>query len=117
AALNAAPDGVVSGAAYFGPKETRLLDHYGFERTLQYGTFGIIARFFLVALVWINSFTHNYGWAIIVLTILIKVVLYPLQHKWMLSMRKIQKVQPKMEAIKARYRKHRTDPEQRQKMN
>ncbi len=40
-----------------------------------------------------------------------------LQHKWMLSMRKIQKVQPKMEAIKARYKKHRTDPDQRQKMN
>src|SRR5437870_13608627 len=35
----------------------------------------------------------------------------------MMSMKKLQKVQPKMEAIKARYRKHRTDPEQRQKMN
>jgi YidC/Oxa1 family membrane protein insertase len=117
AALNAAPDGVVSGAAFFGPKETTLLDRYGFERTLQYGTFGIIARFFLIVLKWINKYTHNYGWAIVVLTILIKVVLYPLQHKWMMSMKKLQKVQPKMEAIKARYRKHKTDPEQRQKMN
>ena len=117
AGLNAASDGVVAGEAFFGPKETSLLDRYGFEKTLQYGTFGIIARFFLVALAWINSFTHNWGWAIIVLTIVIKVALYPLQHKWMLSMRKIQKVQPKMEAIKARYKKHRTDPEQRQKMN
>ena len=117
AGVNAAADGVVSGSAFFGPKETSLIDKYGFEKTLQYGTFGIIARFFLVVLTWINGFTHNWGWAIIVLTILIKVVLYPLQHKWMLSMRKIQKVQPKMEAIKARYKKHRTDPEQRQKMN
>ena len=117
AGVNAAGDGVVSGQAFFGPKETGLLDRYGFEKTLQYGTFGIIARFFLIALAWINSFTHNWGWAIIVLTIIIKVVLYPLQHKWMLSMRKIQKVQPKMEAIKARYKKHRTDPEQRNKMN
>jgi YidC/Oxa1 family membrane protein insertase len=117
AGVNSAPDGALSGSAFFGPKETSLLDKYGFEKTLQYGTFGIIARFFLVVLTWINTFTHNWGWAIIVLTILIKVVLYPLQHKWMLSMRKIQKVQPKMEAIKARYKKHRTDPEQRQKMN
>jgi len=117
AGVNAAPDGVVSGAAFFGPKETALLDRYGFERTLQYGTFGIIARFFLIVLNWINKYAHNYGWAIIVLTILIKIVLYPLQHKWMMSMKKLQKVQPKMEAIKARYRKHRTDPEQRQKMN
>jgi len=117
AGVNAAPDGIVAGQAFFGPKETGLLDRYGFEKTLQLGTFGIIARFFLVALTWINGFTHNWGWAIIVLTIVIKVALYPLQHKWMLSMRKIQKVQPKMEAIKARYKKHRTDPEQRQKMN
>ena len=117
AGVNAAPDGIVSGEAFFGPKETALLDKYGFEKTLQYGTFGIIARFFLVALAWINSFTHNWGWSIIVLTIVIKIALYPLQHKWMASMRKIQKVQPKMEAIKARYKKHRTDPEQRQKMN
>ena len=117
AAINSAPDGIISGAAFFGPKETALLDRYGFERTLQYGTFGIIARFFLIVLNWINKYTHNYGWAIIVLTILIKIVLYPLQHKWMMSMKKLQKVQPKMEAIKARYRKHRTDPEQRQKMN
>jgi YidC/Oxa1 family membrane protein insertase len=117
AGLNATPDGVISGAVFLGPKETAVLDRYGFERTLQYGTFGIIARFFLVVLVWINKWTHNYGWAIVVLTILIKVVLYPLQHKWMMSMKKLQKVQPKMEAIKARYRKHKTDPEQRQKMN
>ena len=117
AGVNAAADGTVTGAAFFGPKQTNLLDRYGFERTMQFGTFGIIARFFLVALEWINRTTHNYGWAIIILTIMIKVVLYPLQHKWMLSMKKIQKVQPKMEAIKAKYRKHRTDPEQRQKMN
>ena len=117
AALNAATDGVVSGEAFFGPKETGLVDKYGFDKTLQYGTFSVIARLFLIVLTWINSFTHNWGWSIVVLTIVIKIALYPLQHKWMLSMRKIQKVQPKMEAIKARYKKHRTDPEQRQKMN
>jgi YidC/Oxa1 family membrane protein insertase len=117
AGLNATSDGTVAGSAFFGPKQAALLDRYGLERTLQFGTFGVIARFFLVILEWINRSTHNWGWAIIILTILIKVVLYPLQHKWMLSMKKIQKVQPKMEAIKAKYRKHRTDPEQRQKMN
>ena len=117
AGVNAAPDGVVAGEAFFGPKETGVVDRYGFEKTLQYGTFSIVARFFLIALAWINAFTRNWGWSIVVLTIVIKVVLYPLQHKWMLSMRKIQKVQPKMEAIKARYKKHKTDPDQRNKMN
>ena len=117
AGVNAGPDGVIAGNAFFGPKETKLLDRYELASTLQFGTFGIIARFLLDVLVRINQFTKNYGWAIIVLTILIKVVLYPLQHKSIISMKKMQKVQPKMEAIKNRYKKARTDPEQRNKMN
>ncbi|HEV7429434.1 MAG TPA: membrane protein insertase YidC [Thermoanaerobaculia bacterium] len=117
AAVNAAPDGAVSGAAFFGPKEAKVVDRYGFEKTLQLGVFGIIARFFLAALLWLNRFTKNYGWAIIVLTIIIKLVLYPLQHKWLIGMKKMQKLQPKQEAIKAKYKKARTDPEQKQKMN
>jgi len=117
AGVNATSNGTVEGQAFFGPKETKLLDGYGLEGALQFGWFGIIARFFLEALVWINNFTHNYGWAIVVLTILIKIVLYPLQHKSIVSMKKMQKVQPKMEAIKARYKKAKTDADQRQKMN
>jgi len=117
AAINAAPDGAVSGAAFFGPKEANVVDRYGFEKTLQLGVFGLIARFFLAALLWLNKFTKNYGFAIIVLTILIKLALYPLQHKWLVGMKKMQKMQPKMEALKAKYKKAKTDPEQRQKMN
>jgi YidC/Oxa1 family membrane protein insertase len=117
AAVNSAPDGMVSGSAFFGPKETGVVDRYGLEKTLQFGTFGVIARFFLIVLKWLNSFTKNWGFAIIVLTILIKIVLYPLQHKSIISMRKMQKLQPKVEAIKSRYKKAKSDPEQRQKMN
>jgi YidC/Oxa1 family membrane protein insertase len=117
AELNAAGDGTVAGEAFFGPKETRLLDQYGMEGALQFGWFSLIARFFLKALIWLDKFTHNYGFAIIVLTILIKIVLYPLQHKSIVSMKKMQKVQPKVEAIKAKYKKSKTDADQRQKMN
>jgi YidC/Oxa1 family membrane protein insertase len=117
AGLNAAADGTLAGSAFFGPKETGLLDRHGYEKTLQFGMFGVIARLLLIVLVWINQFAHNYGWAIIVLTILIKIVLYPLQHKSIVSMKKMQRVQPKAEAIKQKYKKSRTDPEQRQKMN
>lgn len=117
ASVNATREGTVAGAAFFGPKETGLLDRYGLGEALQFGWFGLIARFFLQALVWINQFTLNYGFAIVVLTIIIKIVLYPLQHKSIVSMKKMQKVQPKMEVIKKKYGKARTDPEQRQKMN
>ena len=117
AGLTATGDGVVSGAVFIGPKETTLLDQHGMAEALQYGMFGVIARFLLKALVWINQYTLNYGFAIIILTILIKIVLYPLQHKSIVSMKKMQKAQPKMEAIKNKYKKAKTDPEQRQKMN
>ncbi|HYI10320.1 MAG TPA: membrane protein insertase YidC [Thermoanaerobaculia bacterium] len=117
ASVNSSAEGTVAGDAFFGPKETNLLDAYNMSEALQFGWFGMIARFFLEALVWINQFTHNYGWSIVVLTILIKIVLYPLQHKQNVSMKKMQKVQPKVEAIKARYKKAKSDAEQRQKMN
>ncbi|HVR39610.1 MAG TPA: membrane protein insertase YidC, partial [Thermoanaerobaculia bacterium] len=81
AAVNATPDGKVSGDSFFGPKDAKVLDKYELEETLQFGWLGIIARFFLDALLWINKYTRNYGFAIIVLTFIIKVFLYPLTHK------------------------------------
>ena len=117
AGLNSANDGTVTGTAFFGPKQTKILEKYGLESTLQFGYFGFIAKILLDVLIWINKSTHNYGFAIIVLTILIKVVLYPLQHKSIVSMKKMQRLQPKVEAIKKRYKNATRDPEQRQKMN
>jgi YidC/Oxa1 family membrane protein insertase len=117
AGLNAMGDGSLSADVFFGPKEATILDRYNMGDALQFGWFDVIARFFLQALLWINQFTKNYGFAIIVLTFLIKIVLYPLQHKSIVSMKKMQKVQPKVEAIKARYKKSKTDPDQRNKMN
>ena len=48
--------------------------------------------------------THNYGLAIILLTIIIRVVLYPLMQKQMVSMREMQKIQPLMKAIQSKYK-------------
>jgi YidC/Oxa1 family membrane protein insertase len=109
--------GSVSGLAYFGPKKADVLERYDLSETLQLGIFGFIAFFLLKALVWVNSFTNNFGWAIVFLTVMIKLVLYPLQHKSIVSMKRMQKVQPKMNAIRDKYRKSKTDPQQRQKMN
>lgn len=116
AGLNSA-GGVVEGKAFFGPKEAKVLEAHNLDQAMQFGWFGIIARFLLEVLLWINRYTLNYGWAIVVLTIIIKILLYPLQHKSIVSMKKMQKLQPKMEAIKAKYKKAKTDPDQRQKMN
>ena len=110
-------DGRVRGSAFFGPKQADVLEAHGLERTLKFGWFGLIGRFLLTALIWIYGFVGNYGWAIVLLTVVIKIILYPLQHKAIVSMKKMQKVQPKVNALKDKYKKAKTDAEQRQKMN
>lgn len=111
-----------SGASlpfYFGPKEFDTLKAVDVElvRTIDFGMFAFLVVPLLQALKWVNGFIGNYGWSIVVLTVLINVVLFPLRHRSMVSMKKMQALQPKVKAIQDRYAKYKvTDPE-RQKMN
>ena len=59
---------------------------------------------FASVIVFFYSFTHNYGIAIILMTILIRVILYPLMQKQMVSMREMQKIQPLMKAVQEKYK-------------
>ena len=56
----------------------------------------------LRSLNWVNSYVGNYGWSIIILTILINAAIFPLRHKSVVSMRKLQDLQPEVKAIQAR---------------
>ena len=55
-------------------------------------------------LIILYGFTHNYGVAIILLTVLIRLILYPLMQKQMVSMREMQKIQPLMKAVQDKYK-------------
>jgi YidC/Oxa1 family membrane protein insertase len=101
------------------PKEYDLLRSIGggVERTLDFGIFGFISVFFLRALWWIYSLVGNYGTAIILLTVGIRIVLFPLMHTSTVSMRKMAKVQPKVKEIQAKYKKKKNDPQARAKMS
>ena len=55
-------------------------------------------------IVFFYSFTHNYGIAIILMTILIRALLYPLMQKQMVSMREMQKIQPLMKTVQDKYK-------------
>jgi YidC/Oxa1 family membrane protein insertase len=104
---------------FFGPKEFDTLRSIDPEmtRVINFGIFAWLAAPLLGALKWVHGFIGNWGWAIIVLTLLINIVLFPLRHKSVVSMRKMQEIQPQMKAIQDRYAKYKvTDPE-RQKMN
>jgi YidC/Oxa1 family membrane protein insertase len=105
--------------AYFGPKDVEVLEslHAGLERTVDFGWYGILARPLLWLLKRTFSWVGNYGLAILLVTLLIRIALFPLMHKSYASMKKMQKLAPKMNAIKDKYKKAKTDAAQRAKMN
>ena len=105
--------------AYFGPKDVEILETtgLGLERTVDFGWYGILARPLLWLLKKAYSWTGNYGLAILLVTLLIRILLFPLMHKSYASMKKMQKLAPKMNAIRDKYKKAKTDAAQRQKMN
>lgn len=114
-----ASPGAASVPFFFGPKAFDTLRAVDKElvRTIDFGMFAFLVVPLLQALKWVNGYVGNYGWSIVVLTILINVVLFPLRHRSMVSMKKMQALQPKTKAIQDRYAKYKvTDPE-RQKMN
>jgi len=98
---------------FIGPKEIKTLKASGFglEKALDFGFFDIIAKPLLISMNWINTYLHSYGWSIILLTIIIKIILYPLTLKSFTSMKELQKVQPLMKEIQQQYK------EDKQKMN
>ncbi len=111
-------------AIYIGPKEFGTLkrtllknEKIDLERVVNFGWFGFIAQFLLIILNWLYKMIPNYGVAIILLTIILKIVLFPLTWTSMVSMAKMQKVQPKLKALREKYKKMKTDPEQRKKYN
>ncbi|MEO8504205.1 MAG: membrane protein insertase YidC [Acidobacteriota bacterium] len=113
-------------AVYWGAKHYQTLASmpYGLERTVKWGTFRILVGPLLAGLNWIyGHVVHNYGWAIILMTFLIKLLLLPLTHKSYVSMKKMQVLNPRMQAIRDKWRpklkdkKGRPDLEAQRKMN
>ena len=79
--------------------------------------FSFLAVPLLRSLKWIDAFVGNYGWSIIILTVLINVAMFPLKHKSVVSMRKMQELQPQVKAIQDRYSKMKMTDPGRSKMN
>lgn len=112
--------GALVADLYFGPKDIAVLEKVrpGMEKLIDYGWFAILVKPLLWTLKEIQSVVKNWGVAILVITFLIKVLLYPLTHKQLVSMKKMSALQPKMEAIRAKYStKVKSDPTARLKMN
>ena len=104
---------------YAGPKDfdTLAAIDRNLVKAINFGMFSIIVVPLLRSLNWIHSYVGNYGWAIFILTMLINLVLFPLNHKSVVSMRKMQEIQPEAKAIQERYAKLKATDPAKQKMN
>jgi YidC/Oxa1 family membrane protein insertase len=94
---------------FFGPKSTEALSQAGHEliRVIDFGTFHFLAKPLLWLMNWIYGVLPNYGVAIIVLTILTKVLLWPLGNKSYKSMSQMKKLQPLIQEIRQKYKNDR----------
>lgn len=94
---------------YLGPKDLDVLKGlgYGLNKAVNFGFFQIIAKPLLSVLKLVFKFCHNYGIAIILLTVLVKIIFWPLTHKSFQSMKAMQKLQPQMAKIREKYKNDR----------
>jgi YidC/Oxa1 family membrane protein insertase len=96
---------MATGRLYFGPKQSDVLKSLDVraDQIIDFGWFHWIAVPLIWALNMMNKVTHNFGIDIIILTIIIKIIFYPLTVKSSTSMKKMQKLQPKIMKLKEKY--------------
>lgn len=113
-------EGSLQYELYLGPKNQKDLAaikaSYAGE-VINYGFFSIVVKPLLTVLKWINQYVHNYGFAIIILTLLLSLILFPFRLKQMHSMKRMQAVQPEVKVIQDKYKKYKKTDPKRAEMN
>ncbi|MFO8084402.1 MAG: membrane protein insertase YidC [Desulfobacterales bacterium] len=91
---------------FFGPKSIKLLSQMnnGLDKSIKFGIFDFIAKPCLWLMNFIHDYIPNYGIAIIILTIIVKIILWPLGNKSYKSMNEMKKLAPLMNEIKEKYK-------------
>lgn len=95
----------ITGRLYAGPKEQDRLEQVapGLELTIDYGWLTVIAAPLFWVLDWLHGLVRNWGWAIVILTVLIKLAFYPLSAASYKSMAQMRKLTPRLQTIRERY--------------
>lgn len=98
--------GDFSAKGYIGPKDYKTLKAIepSLVDAIEYGWFTFIAKPAFLLLSWLYSFIGNWGFAIVALTIIIRIVLFPLTYKGMVSMNKLKELAPRMKEIQNKYK-------------
>ncbi len=91
---------------YIGPKEYKTLKAIDpvLVNAIEFGWFTFAAKPIFMVLLWLHDHIGNWGWAIIALTFLVRLVLYPLTYKGMVSMQKMKEIAPKVKELQQKYK-------------
>lgn len=89
---------------FFGPKDPDVLAVYGLDACISYGWFGVVSRPLLWVLHFFESFLGNYALAIILLTICVRALMFPLGRKAAMNARKMQELGPEMKVLREKYK-------------
>jgi YidC/Oxa1 family membrane protein insertase len=123
------PAGISRGRVFVGPKAVDVLESVhatpvagasappDLRGLVDFGFFGIIARPLFLWLRWTHEWVHNWGWSILVLTLVINIALLPLRLSSTRSALKMQRVQPQVKVIKDKYAKFGLRDPRRAEMN
>ena len=109
----------VTHHVYAGAKVVSLIEDYQqkfginrFDMTIDWGWFSFITYWMFKGLDWFNKLVGNFGVAIILLTIVVKILFFPLANRSYESMAKMKKVQPQMKELQERYKEDRMKQQQ-----
>lgn len=96
----------VKGLGYIGPKDLSALGSVDpvFQKLIKFGFFSAIAKPLLMTMKWIYGFVGNWGLAIILLTLLVRMIVMPLHIMSFRSMKAMQKVQPMITSLREKYK-------------
>ncbi len=113
-------DGVNAFSLFVGPKDTDLLGRVDkkLESLIDWGWFEIIAKPLFLVMNWTaDHWIHNWGWTIILVTVVITMALFPLRISSMKSARKMQRLQPQIKAINEKYKNVKLNDPRKQEQN
>jgi len=94
---------------YYGPKDYKRLKalENGLVRSIYFGWLDVVSKPLLVVMLWLNGFLKNYGLTIILLTVVVKILFWPLTAKSYKSMKQMQKLQPQIMKLREKYKNDR----------
>jgi YidC/Oxa1 family membrane protein insertase len=118
-AVSAMAPGPLKVRAYVGPKDLAILGkvHPSLEELVSFGWFGVIAKPLLFVLEWMHKYVPNYGWTIVIFTLLLTMALLPIRIWTFHSARRMQMVAPEVKSIQDKYKKYSMSDPRKRKMN